>query len=855
MNKKTKKEIERKNPDIHTGLTKDDVEERIKEGYDNKNKNNVEKSYLRIILDNFCNSFNLVLIAIGLMFLFFVIYLNATGHKDIADKNFGFSKFTFLVPVLLNSTIGTIQEINSKRILHKINIVNKAKSNVIRDSKEEVIFSENIVLDDIVHLKAGDQVICDMEIKEGSIEVDESLLTGESELIKKNVGDTLLSGSSIIVGSCYGIVNKVGKDTYASNLSDKVKKISKQKSELMTSIYKMIKFLGIVLIFVVLIVMGTLAYKVYRWGDNPTVWQEASNVTYSLKDATTWSKIMITVGAFSIGVIPTGLVLLTSLTLAISIVKLAKQKTLIQDLFSLENLSRVDTICLDKTGTLTDGSMKVIDAKFFIDEKEVINYIQEFNYTSTDCNQTAVALKEKYSTKENKDTTFIPFSSKVKSSGVKYLDGTTLTLGAPEYLLDTNSSEYNIVKEAANNGNRVLAFKKNDDLIALFIIKDNIRSSAKDTIEYFYENNLDIKIISGDNPLTVSKIASDCSVRNTDKYISMEDVKLEEIPSIVDKYTIFARVSPEQKKAIVEALQNKGKKVGMTGDGVNDILALRKANASITFNKATDAAKACSDVILMDDDFIHLREVISQGRRVINNVQRTATLFLMKTICFVLLTFLLIPFKKGQMWFSVENIYMMQTSVIAIGGFLLSLEGTKEPIKGTFKDNVLSKALISGIFLTISAIIPIMLNQIPQFFNLEPIINYSNVSSLISILTTLAGFIVMFANIYPFNKYRMIVFIIVIAVALFVGFASPTSYIGGKASSFSMFKSLDGNFFHSQFVKEIFQPWNCESIIEMNKEALPVYLTIGIFLFVGGPLYFLILNLIKKEKEKKLNRN
>lgn len=852
MKRKTNIEIERKDPDISAGLTDKEVEERLKNGLDNKNRNSVEKSYLRIIFDNFFNSFNVVLISISLMFLFFVIYLNATGHKDVSDKYFGFSKFLFIIPVLLNSLIGTIQECHSKRILHKINIVNKSKCAVVRSGKENEIFTDDIVLDDIVHLRAGNQVSCDMVVKDGTLEVDESLLTGESDLIKKVKGDTLYSGSSIIVGSGYGIVTKVGEDTYASQLSNKVKKLNKQKSELMTSIYKLIKILGFVLIGIVIVVISTLVYKVYRWGGDASVWSEAMDTTYSLKDATSWSRIMLTVGAFSIGVIPTGLVLLTSLTLAVSIVKLAKQNTLIQDLFSLENLSRVDTICLDKTGTLTDGSMQVSDAKYFIDENEVLNYIKEFNKASTDCNQTSNALKDKYGFKDADGAIYEPFSSQSKSSSLKYSNGDRLTLGAPEYLIDVNSNEYSIVKDEASKGNRVIAFKKNDDLIALFILKDNIRSSAKDTIGYFYDNGVDVKIISGDNPLTVSKIAESCGVKNTDKYISLEKVSLDEIPNLVEQYTIFARVSPEQKKAIIEALQEKGRKVGMTGDGVNDILALRKANASITFEKATDAAKACSDVVLMDNDFIHLKEVISQGRRVVNNVQRTATLFLMKTTCFVLLAVLLIPFKRGQMWFSVENIYLMQNSVIAIGGFFLSLEGTKEPIKGTFKENVLSKAILSGVFVTIGAFLPILLNQIPAFFNKEPLLNRSNVSSMISILTATAGFVVMFAMCYPFNKYRRIVFFISLLAATLFVFAFPTSVLGGKVSTFSMFKSADGNLFHSQFFKEFFQPWNCASVTDINSQPLACYLTMALFLLIMGPLYFVILNLVKNRKKNSI---
>ncbi len=851
MKQKNTVDIKRINPDIHSGLNEKETEERKKVGLDNRNKNHVEKSYLRIIFDNFFNSFNLVLIGIGLMFLFFVIYLTQTGHKDVADKYFGFSKFLFLIPVILNSLIGTVQECRSKRILHKINIVNKAKCTVVRDGQEKEIITDDIVIDDIVCLKAGNQVCCDMEVKEGTLEVDESLLTGESDLVKKTKGDTLYSGSSVIVGSGYAQVMKVGDDTYASKLSDKVKKLSKQKSELMTNIYKLIKILGFILIGVVVIVLSTLIYKVNRWGSDPSVWSEALDTTYSLKDATTWSRIMLTVGAFSIGIIPTGLVLLTSLTLAVSIAKLAKQNTLIQDLFSLENLSRVDTICLDKTGTLTDGSMKVSHLKCFVDENDVLRYIKEFNTVSTESNPTALALKEEYGAIEGVHAAYVPFSSQTKSSSIEYENGLKLTLGAPEYLMDIHSKEYEEVTEEAKQGNRVLAFKRNEEVIALFALKDNIRTSAKDTIEYFYENGLDVKIISGDNPLTVSKIANLCSVKNTDKYISLENVSLEKIPSLVEEYTIFARVSPEQKKAIVESLQKKGRKVGMTGDGVNDILALRKANASITFGKATDAAKACSDVVLMDNDFVHLREVISQGRRVVNNVQRTATLFLMKTTCFLLLTLLLIPFKRGQMWFSVENLYLMQNSVIAIGGLLLSLEGTKEPIRGTFRRNVLPKAIFSGVFITMGAFVPILLNQIPAFFGKTPLLTQSNVSSMISLLTALSGFIVLFVMCYPFSKYRMIVFGISLLSALFFCFAFPTSVIGGKVSTFSMFHSADGNIFHSTFFHEFFQPWNSSTVKDINSQPLACYLTMGLYLVIVAPIYVFSLRFFTKRMEEK----
>lgn len=854
---KEKQPLNRVTPPTKEGLNDEQINERINKGYTNKIVDNVEKSYGRIIFDNFFNPFNVVLICIALTFLFFVIYLNCIGKSDVADRYFGFSKFTFLIVLFLNSGIGTYQEFHSKRTINKLKIVNEAKVIAIRNGKQVEIRVSDIAIDDILYLKAGSQVGADLKILEGEVEVDESLLTGESDFIKKQVGSTLYSGSLIMVGACYCLVEKVGNDTYASELSAKVKKLSKHKSELMTNIYNLIKILSIVLVVVVAIVIGTLCYKINKWGSDLSVWGTNDGLILDLGSADTWARIFLSAGAFAVGVIPSGLILMTSVTLAVSIVKLAKEKTMIQELFSLENLSRVDTICLDKTGTLTDGSMEVEKIIPFIEEEKIISYIKKFNFGSNDENQTAYALKNKFGTEECTFKEFKSFSSKTKKSALIIDEQNVLTLGAPDYLLNKEGKEYEITQQLASEGKRVIAFCLNDNPIALFILKDNIRSSSKETIEFFYENNVDVKIISGDNLFTVAKIAKTCGVKNTDKAISLENMPEEKLREIVDQYTIFARVSPEQKQIIVESLQAKGKKVAMTGDGVNDILALRKANASITFSKATDAAKACSDVVLLDNDFVHLKEVVAQGRRVVNNIQRTATLFLMKTFSIATLAVCLIPFKRGQMWFSFENVYLMQTCVIAVGGFALSLEGSKNPIEGTFKSNVLPKAFISSILMTLAVLIPIWLNQLPQTFNnASPIISNNNVSTLISIMTVCAGIIVLITMCIPFTKYRLAIIGVVIISAIILAFASPTSYIGGKATPFTMFKSSDGNIFHSQFFHECFQPWNCQSVKDIATDKAS-YITLALFFVIDFTLYFFTIFFLNKykEKHKKLKSN
>lgn len=849
MKNKKQQTTVRINTDFETGLDEQEANQRISEGNINSVKDRNEKSIGRILFDNFFNSFNIVLLAIAASFLFFVIYLNTHGYKDIADRFFGFSKFTFLIPMLLNSAIGSYQEIHSRRVLKKLKIVNTTSATVIRSKKEQIIRSEDIVLDDILLLKAGDQICCDCIVKDGEIEVDESLLTGESDYVKKHRGDILYSGSVVMTGLCRARADKIGKETYSYQLSEQVKKLSRHKSELMTNIYGIIKIMAVVLIFVSMVVIGTLAYKVNRWGNDPNVWPD--NMTQSLSSMVTWSKIVLTMGAFSIGVIPTGLVLMTSITLAVSITSLAKKKTMIQELFSLENLSRVNTICLDKTGTLTDGSMKVESLISYIPENDVIRYLREFNFASTDDNSTSHAIKEAYGKSNAEFESFIPFSSKTKTSSLIYKDGRRLMLGAPDYLIERNNPAYSDYQKEAYKGKRVLALALDGKPIALILLKDNIRPSAKDTIDFFYDNNVECKIISGDNLITLTKIAKECHVRNADKGISMEHVSLEEIPSLVDQYNLFARTTPEQKKAIVEALQKKGKKVAMTGDGVNDILALRKANASITFAKATQAAKSVCDVVLLDNDFSHLKDVVRQGRRVVNNIERTASLFLMKTTAIALLSVLLIPFKRGQMWFGVENLYLMQTSIIALAGFLLSLESTKKPIEGTFRKNVFPRAILSGLFMAFAVLVPILLNQIPKAFDSHSLISDTNVSTMISVLAFISGFIVLISMSLPFTRYRKAVILLSLFCAFLLSMMSPTSYICGKASTFSMFHSPDGNFFHSEFMKEFFRPWNAPSVQEFFSQK-SCLLTMAIYFILALPCYCFFMKKILSSSRKNI---
>ena len=618
MSKKSveKPPIERVLTQAETGLSAQQVEERIKKGYVNAATDPNEKTTLKILAGNLFTFFNIVLMIIAGVFLAFIIYLNAIGRSDIVDKYFGFTKFIFLIPALMNVAMGTFQEIKSLSVIKKLRIVTSTKSRVIRDGEVLSVDATEIVLDDVVVVSAGDQATADLIVLTGEVDVDESMLTGEADHVKKRVGDTILSGSSIIVGSAKCRADKIGDDTYAAELTRKVKSTSGHKSELMTSIMKIIKVLTVGLSIAVTVVTVTLVIKISAYGGNADVW----GMPMSLDDPVTWALIVLTDGMFGIGMVPTGLVLTTSVALMVSIAGLTKKQTLVQELYSLENLSRVDVICLDKTGTLTDGTMSVCEVKPFIPMNDVERHARALMGAFEERNATSEAMFQYFGADKSADVKeIIPFSSANKYSGLIYQGGAKLLMGAPDYLIDQNDERFSYVVERAKEGNRVIAMTLDGELIALVAIEDHIRDTAADTLKFFRENGVTVKVISGDNPLTVSMIAQKCGIVNADKYISLAGVSLEKIPEIAEEYTIFARVSPEQKEALVAALQSNGHKVAMTGDGVNDILALRKSDSSITFAKATDAAKSCSDVVLLDNDFSHLKEVVGEGRRVIGS--------------------------------------------------------------------------------------------------------------------------------------------------------------------------------------------------------------------------------------------
>ncbi len=813
------------------GLSNEEVERLTAEGKTNLPPKTNEKSDLRIVLENVFSFFNTVLYIVAALLLFFMIYLHATGNGDIEKKYFGVTKFLFLLSVLGNVVIGSIQGLKAKRTLRKLKLLTASQVTVVRDGKKIKIDVDKIVLGDVVFLSAGEQVMVDGQVLRGMGRLDESMLTGESRLVEKNPGDTVYSGSLVSVGSLYFEVTQVGAETYASKMYQKVQSLQGHKSELMVGIKRILNTMAVLLFIIVAVVVGTLAYKVYAHPDMTDI------APGGLSSVANWARIIVTTSGFAIGVVPTGLALLTSIALAVSIIKLANEKTLVQELFSLENLSRADVICLDKTGTLTDGTMVVVGQKLFIPEEEFKDDIKKLLGAFESQNVTSTALIKHFGSDTTiKPVEVYPFSSAEKKSGYKDDKGDVYWMGAPDRLCLNFPEGLAYASEEAKKTHRVMAFAKGDKIIGLVALRENIRETAPSTLAYFAENNVEVKIISGDNVETVQAIAKACGVLHSEKAISLFGVELEKIPELASEYTIFARVSPEQKQALVEALQGKGHKVAMTGDGVNDILALRKANASITFASATDAAKSCADVVLLDDDFVHLKTVVSEGRRVVNNITRTAVLFLMKTIAISLLAFFLIPFSEGQFTYKIENVYLLETAIIGTGGFFLSLESNPKPIRGKFHINVLSQAIPSGLFLFLCMLVPAILYQCGVFGPFGKPDARGAMVVLTSMLTAIAGLSAVLALSVPFTKYRVFVCLLVLGNVALFALGLPRVFLEGSPIHFDS-ENLQ------ILLHEAFQPWNSGAIGFLGRTPSKawMYWVFGIYFFVVLPLYIVVI--------------
>lgn len=690
----------------YKGLSSNEVNDRLKKGLTNKNRAVPTKSILKIITDNVFTLFNLLNFILALL-IFFV-----SSYKNLL----------FMGIVVCNTLISMVQEIRSKRIVDKLSIITSLKSNVIRDNKIVNISNEDIVLDDIIILKSGNQIVTDCIILEGSVEVNESFITGESDLMSYKEGDELKSGSFVVVGKVIAKVIHVGNDNYVNVISSDAKYVKPLNSILMKSLNKIIK-----LVSIFIVPLGLLLFF------------NQYNLDKNLE-----TSIVNTVAAL-LGMIPEGLVLLTSTVLAVSVIRLAKLNVLVQELYCIEMLARVDTICLDKTGTITSGKMEVIDV-IKLEDYDLNEIIGNIVNTLDSDNATSDALGNYFKKYDNyKVIKTIPFSPINKYSGVEFVEGRFL-IGAPEFLCKKK------IKEIIDNqDNRTLLITKDDLPIGVIVLKDEIRKNAKKMLNYLKNQNVDIKIISGDSLKTISKIAFNVGLK-----VSGIDLSKDEIDDI-NKYNVFARVTPIQKKKIIEKLQNNNHFVAMTGDGVNDVLALKQSDCSITIKSGTDAARNVSQLILLDDDFDAIPSIIKEGRRTINNIERSATLFLAKTT-YAFLLVLIFMFISFNYPFQPIQLTLTNFFTIGVPSFILALEPNNNRIKGNFLTNVLSKSLPASLTIVLNIIILAVLGNLFKLTN-------NQISTLCVLMTGFTGFLLLFKICYPLNKLRLF-----LIVSLIIGF-------------------------------------------------------------------------------------
>ena len=714
-------------PQIHEGLSNEQIESRKKENLVNYDTTVPTKSIKAIIIGNLFTIFNLLNFALALAVFFTGSYKN----------------MTFMVIVLCNAIISTYQEIRSKKAVDKLAVVSATKVTAIRNSKEESIGINEIVLDDILKISTGNQIVTDCIIREGEVEVNESFITGEPDAVFKKTGDMLLSGSFIVSGNCLAQVEHIAGDNYTAKIGHDAKQIKRVKSQIMMSLNKVIKTVSILIIPVGALLLFN---QIHVMGE-------------SFGNA-----VLQTVAAL-IGMIPEGLILLTSTVLAVSVIRLSKSKVLVQQLYCIETLARVDTLCLDKTGTITEGTMEVKDVIVENGSKEELEKaLAEFGGAIEDNNTTINAIRNKFGTSNKwKVVKKIPFSSQRKWSGILFENEGSFVLGAPEFILGE-------VKEISSDS-RVLALAKSKEdfngkelpnnlvLFGYILIQDKIRDEAKDTLNYFKEQGVTIKIISGDNPKTVSNISKIAGVEGYDKYIDMSKVETEDLTQIVKDYTIFGRVSPSQKQELIKALKQNGHTVAMTGDGVNDVLALQESDCSIAIASGSEAARNVAQLVLLDSNFSSMPKIVAEGRRTINNIERSSELFLTKTIFTTILAVLFVfitmpyPFKPIQ-------ISLISVVTIGIPSFVLALQPNKQRVKGSFLRNVLSRAFPTSLTMVCNIIMALILKGV---FNLSNEVY----ATMCVLLTTITGFTLLIKLCRPFNLLRTALCIFVIVVFLF----------------------------------------------------------------------------------------
>lgn len=724
-----------------TGLTQAQVKERMEKGWSNAPVDSPSKTTKEIIISNVFTYFNLIFLVIA------VLLLLVGAFRDL----------TFLPVIICNTLIGIIQEIRSKKVLDKLSVLNAPKATVVREGKLQTIPAEKAVLDDVVKFQAGNQICADATVIDGEVQVNESLLTGESDEITKKPGDTLMSGSFVVSGSCLGRLEQVGADSYISKLTLEAKATKEgEQSEMIRSLDKLVQIVGFLIIPIGIVLFG----QQYLLGDS------------SIKTS------MQAMVAAIIGMIPEGLYLLASVALVVSVMRLATKKVLVHDMKCIETLARVNVLCVDKTGTITENTMKVHDVVSLEPyEKEELPPLKEllgdFAHAMSKDNITMAAMQDYFTQGSGQVATSVTsFSSAFKYSSVTF-HTTSYVLGAPEFVL---RDDYEIYKETiesyGSEGYRVLVFGRYEGTpdgkalteavvpYGLVLLANPIRKEAWETFQYFADQGVDIKVISGDNPVTVSKVASQAGIANADNYIDASQLKTpDDIKRAVLKYTVFGRVTPDQKRQFVRALKEAGKTVAMTGDGVNDVLALKDADCSIAMASGSDAAAQASQLVLLESNFSCMPSVVLEGRRVVNNIERSASLFLVKNIFSFLLSLFSMAF---MITYPLEpsQISMVAMFTIGIPAFLLAMEPNKKMIEGHFLTNVLLKALPAGLT---DVLIVGFLTVFGQTFGMSN----EEISTAATLLLAIVGLMILFKISKPMNVFRWIVWSAMVAGLLF----------------------------------------------------------------------------------------
>lgn len=740
-----------------TGLTDEEVRQRVEEGLTNRADISTDKTTKEIVISNVFTYFNLI-------FLVITILLIMVGS---------FRNLTFLPIIIGNTVIGIVQEIRAKKTLEKMSLLNAPRADVIRNGSVKQISTEELVKDDVILLTAGKQICADAVVISGNIQVNESLLTGEADEVEKTEGSTLMSGSFVVSGECYARLEKVGNESYISKLSLEAKSMGgKEQSEMIRSINLIVKWVGIVIIPIGLILF----------------WQ-----SHFVNGESITKSVTSTVAAI-IGMIPEGLYLLTTVALALSTMKLARKKVLLHDMNSIETLARVDVLCVDKTGTITEPDMKLKEiflcknsgadgTQTALTLDELKSLILDYANASVDNNATMLALKAYAAEALTNNTSALhrtavsqqAFSSSLKYGSVTFSDGTYL-LGAPEFIMheDFARIEEEIIPYA-DKGDRVLLFARYDGEnvengingsvtpLGFVALANPIRENAVKTFEYFKSQGVAIKVISGDNPRTVSRIAIQAGIESAESFVDAATLDTEDkIADAVNKYTVFGRVTPKQKKQLVKALQAKGHTVAMTGDGVNDILAMKDADCSVAMASGSEAAAQAAQVVLLDSDFAHMPDVVYEGRRVVNNIQRSASLFLVKNILSLLLSLFSVilmvtyPLEPAQ-------VSLISMFTIGVPGFLLALEPNKDRINGHFITNVMLKALPGGLTDVIAVGALVVCGEVFC-------ISDASIGTIATLVLSVVGFMILFKISEPLNGMKYAVIIGNIAGLVFSGF-------------------------------------------------------------------------------------